>query len=91
MGINKERLDSFGISKHIELKEILAMRIFVHSESLCSTDTYHFDDYSKYAATIFDPEGKTKRRKEVFPLDYEKSFEMSKRLVSRQKVIKVQK
>ena len=91
MGINEERLDSFGISKLIELNEMLATRIFGYSESLCSTDTYQFDDYSKYVATMFDPEEKAKRREEVFPLDCEKAFEMGKRFVRRQKVVEVQK
>jgi hypothetical protein len=70
------------------LKKILAMRIFVHSESLCSTDTYHFDDYSKYVADRFDPAEKAKRRAEVFPQDCEKAFDMGIRFVKRQKTIK---
>jgi multimeric flavodoxin WrbA len=91
MGINMERLDSFGISKLIELNEMLATRIFGYSESLCSTDTYQFDDYSKYVAPMFDPVAKAKRREEVFPLDCEKAFEMGKRFVRRQKVEEVPK
>jgi multimeric flavodoxin WrbA len=91
MGINMERLDSFGISKLIELNEMLATRIFGYSESLCSTDTYQFDDYSKYVAPMFDPVAKAKRREEVFPLDCEKAFEMGKRFVKRQKVEEIQK
>jgi multimeric flavodoxin WrbA len=91
MGINMVRLDSFGISKLIELNEMLATRIFGYSESLCSTDTYQFDDYSKYVAPMFDPVAKAKRREEVFPLDCEKAFEMGKRFVRRQKVEEVPK
>jgi len=48
MGVKEENFDIFGLNKLIELNEMLATRIFGHSESLCSTDTYQFDDYSKY-------------------------------------------
>jgi hypothetical protein len=54
---------------------------------LYSTDTYQFDDYSKYVADRFDPEEKAKRRAEVFPLDCERAYEMGVRFVKRQKVV----
>lgn len=85
MGAKEEFFDMFGLRKTIELNENLAKRIFGYSESLCSTDTYQFDDYSKYVADRFDPEEKEKRRKEVFPQDCEKAFEMGARFVKRQK------
>jgi hypothetical protein len=67
---------------------MFATRIFGYSESLCSADTYQFDDYSEYVATKFNPEEKAKRRAEVFPHDCEKAFEMGVRFVKRQKTIK---
>ena len=69
----------------------IATRIFGYSESLYSTDTYQFDDYSKYVADMFDPVEKAKRRKEVFPQDCEKAFEMGARFVKRQKDLEAQK
>lgn len=56
--------------------------IFGSSEYLCSCDTLQFDDYSKVLATRFDPEKKAIRRKEVFPADCEKAFQMGVRLAS---------
>ncbi|WIM43028.1 flavodoxin family protein [Methanosarcina mazei] len=85
MGAKEEFFDIFGLRTTIGLNENLAKRIFGYSESLCSTDTYQFDDYSKYVADRFDPEEKAKRRKEVFPQDCEKAFEMGSRFVKRQK------
>jgi multimeric flavodoxin WrbA len=85
MGAKEEHFDIFGLRKTIELNDMLAKIIFGYSESLCSTDTYQFDDYSKYVADRFDPEEKAKRRKEVFPQDCEKAFEMGARFVKRQK------
>lgn len=87
MGIKEEYFDMFGLKKTIELNENFAKRIFGYSESLCSTDTYQFDDYSKYVADRFDPEEKAKRRKEVFPQDCQKAFEMGARFVKRQKTM----
>jgi multimeric flavodoxin WrbA len=87
LGAKEEHLDFFGFRKIIELNESLATRIFGYSESLYSTDTYQFDDYSKYVGDRFDPEEKAKRRAEVFPLDCEKAFEMGVRFVKRQKVV----
>ena len=86
-GAKEENFDVFGLHKVIELNEGVATRIFGYSESLYSTDTYQFDDYSKYVADRFDPEEKAKRREEVFPKDCEKAFEMGIRFVKRQKAL----
>jgi multimeric flavodoxin WrbA len=86
-GAKEENFDVFGLHKVIELNEGVATRIFGYSESLYSTDTYQFDDYSKYVADRFDPEEKAKRREAVFPKDCEKAFEMGIRFVKRQKAV----
>jgi len=90
MGVKEEYFDMFGLRKTIEVNEYVAKRIFGYSESLCCTDTYQFDDYSKYVADMFDLEEKAKRRKEVFPKDCEKAFEMGARFVKRQKAMEAQ-
>jgi hypothetical protein len=89
MGVKEEYFDMFGLKKTIEVNEYMAKRIFGDSESLCSTDTYQFDDYSKYVADRFNPEEKAKRREEVFPQDCEKAFEMGARFIKRQKTGKI--
>lgn len=86
MNVTEDLFEVFGINKLIELNERTASRIFGYSESICSTDTYQFDDYSKYVADRFDPTKKAKRREEVFPQDCKKAFEMGARLIKRQKV-----
>jgi len=88
LGATEEYLDAFGFRKVMELNEGVSTRIFGYSESLYSTDTYQFDDYSKYVADRFDPEEKAKRRAEVFPQDCEKAFDMGVRFVKRQSAIK---
>jgi multimeric flavodoxin WrbA len=91
MGVKEENFEMFGLNKTIGLNENFARRIFGDSESLYSTDTYQFEDYSKYVADRFDPVEKAKRRKEVFPQDCQKAFEMGVRFVKRQKDLETMK
>jgi multimeric flavodoxin WrbA len=91
MNIKEDLVEAFGLRKVMELNEGLATRIFGYSESLYSTDTYQFADYSKYVADKYDPEEKAKRREEIFPQDCEKAFEMGARFVKRQKSLETHK
>lgn len=85
MNISRSDLDSgrFGLDKHIAYTEGLLKRIFGASESLIVTDTCQFDDYSKVYAPIFNAEHKIKRRREVFPIDCRKAFEMGERFAAK--------
>ena len=91
MNITEDLFEAFGLRKVIELNENFAKRIFGYSESLYSTNTYQFDDYSKYVADKYDPVEKAKRRKEVFPQDCQKAFDMGARFVKRQKDLEANK
>jgi hypothetical protein len=42
-----------------------------------------FEDYSKYVAPRFDPLKKAQRRKEVFPQDCQKAYEMGIRFAKK--------
>ena len=80
MGITEEMLKESGCyDQPLNLHVKILKMIFGTSESLLCTDTYQFDDYSKVVATIFDPEKKAKRRREVFPKDCEKAYQMGVR------------
>jgi hypothetical protein len=52
------------------------------SEFLLSTDTYQFEDYSKYEASMFDEKHKSQVKTEQFPIDSQKAFDMGVRLAS---------
>jgi multimeric flavodoxin WrbA len=80
LGATEEMAKERGFDHHISLNEMILERIFGASETLCSYDTYQFEDYSKVFAPRFDPEKKAQRRQEIFPLDCEKAFEMGARL-----------
>ena len=51
-------------------------------EFIMANETLQWSDYSKYASGMFDVEAKQRIRREVWPKDLEKAFELGKRLVS---------
>ena len=69
-----------GYNKLFKKNQQLMKKIFGNAEYLAVTSTYQFDDYSKYAMTLFDGEKRRARRENVFPVDCKKAFEMGKRL-----------
>jgi multimeric flavodoxin WrbA len=82
MNVDENMARQFGFDARIALNEFFLKLVFGNSESLCSFDTYQFDDYSKVFASRWDAEKKAKRRAEVFPDDCRCAFEMGKRLTS---------
>jgi len=76
MNVDDHRIHQMGYERHLNLTEMALARTFGTAESLYVTDTYQFDDYSKYVVTSFDPEKKAKRRAEEFPNDCKKAFAM---------------
>lgn len=82
MNITEEQLKEFYYTIHVEINKRTLNLLFGHSESLFSFDTYQFKDYSKVVASRFDAEKKAERRKEIFPKDCQKAFEMGARFAN---------
>lgn len=80
MGVPEEMMDQVGYSQRFANIERFMTMIFGSNEKLMSFDAYQFDDYSKYVCSRFDPKAKLKRRKEIFPKDCQKAFEMGVKL-----------
>jgi hypothetical protein len=83
MNATEERVKEFGLDQQIGPNEKLLKMLFGASESLFSFDTYQFEDYSKVVADLFDPEKKARRRREIFPNDCEKAFDMGARFAKK--------
>lgn len=79
MNATEEQLSTYGIEHQVAMNERYLTRIFGSAEKLLCFDTWQFDDYSKVVADRFDPKKKAQRRKEVFPKDCEKAFDMGAR------------
>ena len=80
MNLAEEELAQRGLKdiyeNHYALNETYLGRIFGPSRRLLSMDTLQFEDYSKVVADRWDPEAKARSRRERFPRDCRKAFEM---------------
>jgi hypothetical protein len=79
MNTTEEQMKQAGFERSIALNETFLKRVFGKSESLLSFNTYQFEDYSKIDQERFDVEVKAARRKEYFPQDCQRAFEMGMR------------
>ncbi|SDE29816.1 flavodoxin family protein [Sporomusa acidovorans] len=82
MNVSEERMKAAGYDNNLKAAEMALGRILGTAEPLFVNDTYQFDNYSKYVVTAFNEADKAQRRKEVFPLDCEKAFNMGVRFAS---------
>lgn len=82
MNLDEKRMREWGYIEALSGLEKRLGSIFGSSEVLYVTDTYQFKDYSKYEVTAFSEPHKAQRRKEVFPIDCEKAYDMGARFVT---------
>jgi multimeric flavodoxin WrbA len=82
MNTTDKQLKESGFDKGIARNEMFLKRILGNSESLLCFDTYQFDDYSKIDQDRFDEEKKAASRREHFPDDCRRAFELGIRLAS---------
>ncbi len=79
MNVDQSLLEDIGYDMTLMGTEMTFKRCFGASETLMVTDTYQFDDYSKYDTSGLDEARKAQRKAEVFPEDCRKAFEMGVR------------
>lgn len=80
MNVNESRLEQAGYKQRFLSMEQPVARIIGATKSLYVTDTYQFDDYSKYVVTSFSADAKAKRHADVFPHDCQHAFDMGAEL-----------
>ena len=80
MNVPEGMVADTGLGQHIEISRGFMERTFGHCETLLATDTLQFDDYSKYENTLFDPDAKQRRYREVFPEDKARARELGRRM-----------
>ena len=74
-------MTEYQYSVHLGSNENYLTRMFgQQAETLCCFETLQFEDYDKVVFNYFDPEVRKKRRKEVFPEDCRKAYELGARL-----------
>jgi len=82
MNVPEENMPAFHQDKAVASTRGIMTRVFGNCEVLLCTDTYQFSDYSKYMSTAFDPDAKARRRKEVFPQDCARAYDMGAKLAA---------
>ncbi|MDR0690036.1 MAG: flavodoxin family protein [Spirochaetaceae bacterium] len=80
MNIPEAGLDQAGYTAKFQAYEGLFSHIFGLSKTLRSTETWQTEDYGKYGITMVSEADRKKRRKEVFPQDCGKAFELGAEL-----------
>lgn len=75
MNVNDEQAMQY-YAPMLKVTEGALERTFGPVDTLYATYTYQFDDYAKYETSGMDEKGRAQRRKEVFPLDCQKAFDM---------------
>jgi multimeric flavodoxin WrbA len=83
MNITAEMVPEWGYDLILSTTEKAIAKTFGATQSLYVTDTYQFSDYNNYVVTSFDAAAKAKRRKEVFPEDCNKAFDMGVRFATK--------
>ena len=81
-GATEEMVQKMEWNRNLSMIGSFLERVLGPVETLCAFDTLQFDDYSKYLSTRFDPLKKSERRRDVFPQDCQKAFELGARLIS---------
>lgn len=90
MGADEEQM-KIWYRKYIKMIQFAVSMIFGKAEILVSIDTFHVDDYSQIVADGMEPliERKTKHKREVFPVDCQKAFEMGSRFAGQSGVVRI--
>lgn len=84
MNLTEKQAGEWGIRDNLifyqrTLERILGMK----PEKLYVYDTYQFDDYSKYEASVFSEPEKRLSKERQFPLDCQRAFEMGQMLTAK--------
>jgi len=86
MNVDQSLIEAIGYDRILKGIEITFKRCFGASETLMVTDTYQFDDYSKYETSGLNEARKAQRKAEVFPEDCRKAFEMGVRFAGKRSI-----
>ena len=79
MNVEQSLVEAIGYDRIFMGIEMTFKRCFGSSETLMVTDTYQFDDYSRYETSGLNEAKKARRKAEVFPEDCRKAFEIGVR------------
>ncbi len=84
MNVTPEQMEQIRYADRLRMLQAFAGRLFGGKtpEILYVCDTFQFSDYAKYDAPLFDIAHKAQVRRDQFPADCQKAFELGRRLAS---------
>ena len=80
MNVTTDMMNQMKLNLVFDSHQFLPKALNGEWEYMTANDTLQFNDYSKYAAGVFDEKHKRKVHQEQFPIDCDKAFDMGKRL-----------
>lgn len=81
MNIAEQALEQWNYPLLLGTSVKILEQNFGYSEGLYVCNTYQFNDYSRYAVSMFNEADKRKHRDEHFPIDLQRGYELGCRLV----------
>lgn len=75
-GATEKMVEERGWDKTLDMTGAFIKAILGDVQTVRAFDTYQFDDYSKYESSRFDPAHKAARRRDVFPQECKRAFDM---------------
>lgn len=88
MNVNADIMKKMGYELFLKKFESVAERTFGSScQTLAANDTFQFDDYSRFVNTVAHPEEKARIKREIFPQDCQKAFELGKSIAQDNKIV----
>lgn len=81
MNVTKELFEQFNYPAILAPDSQYLKLYFGHCETYCAYNTYQFNDYTKYDASVIDMDSKEYFRQHQFPKDKQAAYDIGKRLV----------
>jgi len=75
-GATEEVAEKRGWLRPVVQMEFMLTTLLGEARSMTAFDMYQFDDYSKYECSRFDPVHKANRRRDIFPQDRRRAFDL---------------
>lgn len=82
MNVPKEYIQQVNYEALFQQNKTVLQLLNGTSEFMIAADTYQFEDYSKYEASMFDVKHKSQVKAEQFPIDCQNAFDLGVRLSS---------
>lgn len=82
LGAPEEAAKAMGFEYFMQFANRFFGLVFGFNEIMTSYDTLQFDDYTRYESSMFDAAAKQQRRRDIFPNEEQRAFELGRRMAT---------